>query len=1673
MINGSRKSSSDKTTPSDYDKPVGFHVQTSGALNGQIMLTHDPADHDLSDFTNAFVLKMNFAPSALKVASLFEPAHGHGSGSFGHSHPQGVWSDGTIIYVSDRSGGTITDHSGAAVFAYGLDGTKHVNKHFRGMGNDGMKHITGIWSDGVTMWMADSDVDKVFAYKMSDRKRDKSREFDLDSDNGDARGLWSDGIHMWVVDPEDDKVYAYHISGLTAIAGPVSAQTECGKGNHDPGQEFSLDSANADPWGIWSDGETVWIGDPEDKRLYAYNLINGSRKSSSDKTIPSDYDKPVGFHVQTSGALNGQIMLTHDPADHDLSDFTNAFVLKMNFAPSALKVASLFEPAHGHGSGSFGHSHPQGVWSDGTIIYVSDRSGGTITDHSGAAVFAYGLDGTKHVNKHFRGMGNDGMKHITGIWSDGVTMWMADSDVDKVFAYKMSDRKRDKSREFDLDSDNGDARGLWSDGIHMWVVDPEDDKVYVYDISRLTATKNELAPDTTTTLGLWSDADRIFVGDPGSDKVRAYHGRNHYHQPRYDVDLDTDQGNTNAGGIWYNPATKILYVANSDATKRVFAYELGSGTPTWNSNYDIPALADVGMPNGIWSDGETMWIVDATNYNVAAYELPTLTRTGVRRRLDRDIKLPDSMESPHGAHSDGNILWVLDDTELDTDDRLYAFRLSNGEREPTKDVRLGSANSTPRGVSSRDGDNEKLMVVDAEDDKAFHYYSVPEVPVISMELSLVELSEDGGTHSMIAEITVEEMFGGALSYDLTVDVLVSPVTATIDAQDGDYRAFPTDSSGPTKLVGQANIPAGSTQSTVRFSIEVFDDDITEGTEHLLVFAEDSRSVTGNARGSINKHEASVLVPILDNDVGPCSPVTISKLSQRDEAISADPSHELSGVASTGEGEHHGELSDLCVSSPHIRWNTYMKAYKFTIPVAEGADVQDERRVRLVVQSDLNANICSLSGKCREEFDPNLLLLRGGELENATIIGDYSDIDMRTGNLSAGALVDLYPGDYIAYVTSHSHWETGGYTFIYHLENPGGPALTLPARRDNVLWYPDLASTPFVYDPAEFRTHAPPTFVVYAPRVGESAAKNRLDRGNHLITRAGLSVFSVGNGSISYLAGPPEDAAKLPRWYRIDGESHNGRTWGGLRWLEVALTSQAEPKRAGGESKPPSQQSNLGVQGSSDPMLSVASFVIYHDPGAGDAAANRYNRAKTLLSDAGLAYSEVTDATQAQVDRLAGVTGSVMPRFFLGDPTEDGWTSEPGVNNGGLRWLEARVAELDDDAEDDPPANTPATGIPTIGGTAQVGQTLTADTSGISDADGLTSASFAYQWLADGSDISGATGASYTPVAGDVGRAVSVLISFTDDAGNAEQLTSAATAAVVAADPPADEASGPAALEGLTVNPVAGKTTELAVSWTAFTGADKYLVQWKTGSAEFNSGEETTSASYPVTGLDAGTAYSVRVSAIDTDADPDATLATGEASGATLAAMGTVTVAAVTDSSDRLDVSWPAVSGAVGYRVEYKTGSNPYTTVARSDATATTERVTGLDTETAYTVRVTARHTIAGAAADGDSSEGSGTTNPAAEAPAVSFVIYHDPDAGDDSVDRYNEARKLLSDAGFTYTEVKDATQADVDRLAGVAGSVMPRFFLGDPTDAGWTPEPGANNGGLRWLKKKVAELSED
>jgi len=89
-------------------------------------------------------------------------------------------------------------------------------------------------------------------------------------------------------------------------------------------------------------------------------------------------------------------------------------------------------------------------------------------------------------------------------------------------------------------------------------------------------------------------------------------------------------------------------------------------------------------------------------------------------------------------------------------------------------------------------------------------------------------------------------------------------------------------------------------------------------------------------------------------------------------------------------------------------------------------------------------------------------------------------------------------------------------------------------------------------------------------------------------------------------------------------------------------------------------------------------------------------------------------------------------------------------------------------------NDAPTGIVSISGTSTQNQTLTA-TNTLADADGL--GAVGYQWLANGSVIAGATGATLSLGQAQVGKTISVKASYTDALGNAETVNSSATAAV--------------------------------------------------------------------------------------------------------------------------------------------------------------------------------------------------------------------------------------------------------------------------------------------------------
>ena len=227
------------------------------------------------------------------------------------------------------------------------------------------------------------------------------------------------------------------------------------------------------------------------------------------------------------------------------------------------------------------------------------------------------------------------------------------------------------------------------------------------------------------------------------------------------------------------------------------------------------------------------------------------------------------------------------------------------------------------------------------------------------------------------------------------------------------------------------------------------------------------------------------------------------------------------------------------------------------------------------------------------------------------------------------------------------------------------------------------------------------------------------------------------------------------------------------------------------------------------------------------------------------------------------------------------------------------------------SNSPATGQPTISGTAQVDETITAHTSGIADADGMEKASFGYQWIAGDTDISGATGSSYTLKDADVGKIIKVRVSFTDDAGNAESLTSAATGEVEAR--PNSPATG---------QPTIGGTAQVGETLTADTsgitdedGLDNaaFSYQWLADDTAISG---ATGDRYTLTDSETGKTVKVRVSFTD-DADndesltSDATATVSAAPAANTPATGAPTISGTVRVGETLAASTSGISDADG------------------------------------------------------------------------------------------------------------------------------------------------------------------
>ena len=164
--------------------------------------------------------------------------------------------------------------------------------------------------------------------------------------------------------------------------------------------------------------------------------------------------------------------------------------------------------------------------------------------------------------------------------------------------------------------------------------------------------------------------------------------------------------NISPTGIRSDGAT--MWVVDASDNK-IYAYNT-DGTRDRGKDFDTLSTAGNTNATGIWSDGTTMWLTDATDDKIYAYNTDGTRDSG----KDFDTLSTAGNNAPTGIWSDGTTMWVSDQT----DDKLYAYQMSDQAHDSGKDLTLSAGNAHSYGIWS---DGTTMWVSDWSDDKIYAY----------------------------------------------------------------------------------------------------------------------------------------------------------------------------------------------------------------------------------------------------------------------------------------------------------------------------------------------------------------------------------------------------------------------------------------------------------------------------------------------------------------------------------------------------------------------------------------------------------------------------------------------------------------------------------------------------------------------------------------------------------------------------------------------------------------------------------------------------------------------------------------------------------------------------------------------------------------------------------------
>ena len=1171
--------------------------------------------------------------------------------------------------------------------------------------------------------------------------------------NTQPYGIWSNGITMWVTDAFDDKIYAYTFSD----------------GSRDTSKDFdTLDAAgNTSPTGIWSDNTTMWVADNGDNKIYAYNLSTKARDTSK------DFD-------------------TLDAA---------------------------------------GNTSPTGIWSDNTTMWVADNN-----DHNNDKIYAYNLSTkARDTSKDFDTLGAAGNNESEGIWSDNTTMWVADNNDSKIYAYRMSTKARDNTRDFDTlhAVENNHLSGIWSDGTTMWAADNTDDKIYSYNLGLSSdADLADLQVDGAALAG-FSPNRRYFefiAPEPAEITVSARTA-----DPYASASIHPPDSNTEMAGhqVSVEDSSEVvtITVTAQDGTRKYYAIRIPA--PCHNDLGYGRVVLDRNNNACVILDHVIVAVADGYTVDQAATNLGNLSGWRV-------IGKARTLGFVFGEYSPDNL------TLGQLDAKISSIGRKPWARRAGRDT-LAYASGSGSGA----GDDSTQEQTSAEENP-------PDAPInvsaVSHANGQITVQWDAPTNAGGDSITGYAVHWKtqADSWETTTNQqTIAETTHTIVGLDQNTRYDVRVTA--TNPIGDS-LPSAEASTTARDSVPPQTvTAVSDGAFLRLTFQEmldaGSPPAPGGFQVTINGATSQVISAAVTDSVASLE-ITPPAAQGDTVLVSYDPAAANAGtnapIADTN-GNQAERIDNLAVTNRTAK------------PIWSGTVTTGVDTKYLPNPSGFSfyGQIGRMSSRSltMDEVEYTITIL--GYFNDAMFFGLHqkapADFIIRVGDAEYAA----HDAAEITNTPSYIFWWPDQ-KFTWTAGDTVPVSIRPAAEKTSGLELPEAPPTVFFksfpeqHDGAEtfsFRMAFTPTAPVEAQSLidaiivvegGDATEARAVAPGSTRLWH--ITVKPDGEEDITITLQETTNCEQHGAICAADGRRLHNRPL--LVVPFVAPQAQAEPANEPATGAPTITGSTVVGQ-----TLTAGISGIADTDGIADTAFTY----QWLRLD-GLSESNISGATGSSytlTDADEGKTIRVRVSF-----TDDAGNAETVTSTA------TATVEPEPQAE-----NSPATGQPSISGTAQVGETLTAGTTAIADSDGTVNATFTYQWVRfDGlseSNISGGTSSSYTLTDADEGKAIRVRVSFTDDAGNDEILTSAATATV---EP--EPVEPPAAPQNLTAE--SNNDGTITLTWNApdddsVTGYQILRRRPQEGENSLEvyvSDTGNTVTEYTDTDAPAGTRYVYRVKAIN-------------------------------------------------------------------------------------------------------------------------------------------------------------------------------------------------------------------